>query len=69
MIARHLQFIVIAARQRQMWLRLDICKQEEEKEEVADEDCNSTFASYDADAADVLHYLLMEWFTIGAGLI
>ena len=58
MIARHLQFIVIAARQRQMRLRLDICKQEEEKEEVPD-----------ADAADVLHFLLMEWFTIGAGLI
>ena len=58
MIARHLQFIVIAARQRQMRLRLDICKQEEEKEEVPD-----------ADAADVLHFLLMERSTIGAGLI
>ena len=49
---------MVLARQRQMRLRLDICKQEEEKEEVPD-----------ADAADVLHFLLMERSTIGAGLI
>ena len=47
---------MVLARQRQMRLGLDICKQEEEKEEFPDAD-------------DVLHYLLMERTTIGAGLI